>query len=182
MPDVEKAHVTLLSPDAPFLPSDIEKLKRPSLQNDLDISAANVSMSPSSGNISLDDTSNHHEFPEGGFRAYLTVFGAFLALFCTFGHMNSFGTYQAWYSEKQLHHLPSSTISWIGSLQLWIFFFSGGPIGQLFDKFGPTWLMVAGTIIYVFSIMMTSLSSRFYQYILAQGILFGLGVGLLYDS
>ncbi|KAG6914596.1 hypothetical protein DXG01_016430 [Tephrocybe rancida] len=179
MLDVEKLHVTL-SPNVSFPPSDVETLKPPSLQqiDTLDISA-NASMAPS--HISLDDVTSrtsHHEYPEGGFRAYLTVFGAFLALFCTFGHMNSFGTYQAWYSGKQLGHLSPSTISWIGSLQLWVFFFSGGPIGQLFDKFGPTWLMVAGTLIYTFSIMMTSLSSQFYQYILAQGILFGLGVGL----
>lgn len=63
-------------------------------------------------------------FPDGGARAWLTVFGAFLALFCTFGQLNSFGTFQAWYAEHQLHGLPPSTISWIGSLQLWVFFFS----------------------------------------------------------
>jgi hypothetical protein len=73
---------------------------------------------------SLDDGASRHDYPEGGFRAYLTVFGAFIALFCTFGQMNSFGTYQTWYSDHQLQHLPPSTISWIGSLQLWIFFFS----------------------------------------------------------
>ena len=69
-------------------------------------------------------TTSCHEYPEGGTRSYLTVFGAFLALFCTFGQMNSFGTYQTWYKQNQLHHLPPSTISWIGSLQLWVFFFS----------------------------------------------------------
>ena len=63
-------------------------------------------------------------FPDGGARAWLTVFGAFLALFCTFGQLNSFGTFQAWYAEHQLHQFPPSTIAWIGSLQLWVFFFS----------------------------------------------------------
>ena len=59
-----------------------------------------------------------------GAKAWLTVLGAFLALFCTFGQLNSFGTFQTWYAEHQLHHLPPSTIAWIGSLQLWVFFFS----------------------------------------------------------
>jgi hypothetical protein len=54
----------------------------------------------------------------------LTVLGAFLALFCTFGQMNSFGTYHSWYSRHQLHGLSPSKISWIGSLQLWFFFFT----------------------------------------------------------
>lgn len=54
----------------------------------------------------------------------LTVLGAFLALFCTFGQMNSFGTYHSWYSRHQLHGQSPSKISWIGSLQLWFFFFT----------------------------------------------------------
>jgi hypothetical protein len=65
-----------------------------------------------------------HNFPEGGFKAYLTVLGASMALACTFGQLSAFGTYQAWYASHQLRHLPASTISWIGSLQFWVFFFS----------------------------------------------------------
>jgi hypothetical protein len=80
-------------------------------------------ISSSSSQTSGDDTVDSHECA-GGVKAYLTVFGAFLALFCTFGQMNSFGTYQTWYKAHQLHQLPPSTISWIGSLQLWVFFFS----------------------------------------------------------
>lgn len=64
------------------------------------------------------------QFPERGTKGYLAVFGAFMALFCTFGQMNAFGTFQAWYEEHQLSHLQPSTIAWIGSLQLWVFFFS----------------------------------------------------------
>lgn len=64
------------------------------------------------------------EITDGGVRAWLSVLGASLALFATFGLMNAFGTFQAWYSSHQLQHLPPSTISWIGSLQLWMFFFA----------------------------------------------------------
>jgi hypothetical protein len=54
---------------------------------------------------------------------WLAIFGAFLALLCSFGQMNAFGTYQLWYSEHQLSGYSPSSISWIGSLQLWTFFF-----------------------------------------------------------
>jgi nitrate/nitrite transporter NarK len=90
-------------------------------------------ISSSSSQTSVDDDVGRHEY--GGAKAYLTVFGAFLALFSTFGQMNSFGTYQTWYKAHQLHHLPPSTISWIGSLQLWVFFFSVCPV--LFGGFLP---------------------------------------------
>jgi hypothetical protein len=61
---------------------------------------------------------------EGGLVGWTTVFGAFLGLFATFGQLNSFGSYQAYYSAHQLATYSASEISWIGSLQLWTFFFS----------------------------------------------------------
>ena len=68
---------------------------------------------------------NHlHKYPEGGLKAYLTVLGAFITLAATFGQLSAFGTFQAWYASHQLQHMPASMISWIGSLQLWIFFFT----------------------------------------------------------
>ncbi|PIL34880.1 MFS general substrate transporter [Ganoderma sinense ZZ0214-1] len=119
-------------------------------------------------------------YPDGGTRAWLAVFGAFLALFCTFGQLNSFGTFQTWYHEHQLSALPASTIAWIGSLQLWVFFFCGGFVGRLFDAYGPRPIMVVGTLMLVLGTMMTSISSEYYQYILAQGILVGLGIGTVF--
>lgn len=61
---------------------------------------------------------------EGGAKGILTVIGAFFALFSTFGLLNTFGTFQLWYASHQLSAYSPSTISWIGSLQLWLFFFS----------------------------------------------------------
>lgn len=40
--------------------------------------------------------------------------------------------------------------------------------------------MTAGSVIFVASLMLTSISTRYYQYLLFQGVFFGLGVGLLY--
>ena len=63
-----------------------------------------------------------------------------------------------------------------------LFNHQGATIGRLFDTHGPTWLMIAGTICCFISTLTTSLCEEYYQYILSQGILFGLGVGLLYVS
>jgi len=52
-------------------------------------------------------------------------------------------------------------------------------VGRCFDRYGPRPLLVTGTVIYVSSVMMTSLCKSYYQYLLAQGVLFGLGVGLM---
>jgi len=68
------------------------------------------------------DVQSREERP--GTKGYLTVFGAFVSLLVTFGQMNAFGTFQAWYSSHQLASMSQSTISWIGSLQLLVFFLS----------------------------------------------------------
>ncbi|KAI0671247.1 MFS general substrate transporter [Trametes maxima] len=142
-------------------------------------SATVVNECPSESHApSLSDTDL--TFPDGGAAAWLTVLGAFLALFCSFGQLNSFGTFQTWYAEHQLSHLPPSTIAWIGSLQLWVFFFSGGFIGRLFDAHGPRLLLIIGTLILVFGTMMTSISTQYYQYILSQGILVAIGIGTVF--
>ncbi|EGO18722.1 hypothetical protein SERLADRAFT_480402 [Serpula lacrymans var. lacrymans S7.9] len=120
------------------------------------------------------------KFVEGGVRGYLTIFGAFLSLFAAFGQSIAFGSFQLWYAVNQLSSYSASDISWIGSLQLWVFFFSGSFVGRLFDAYGPTVLLASGTVILTLSLMMTSLASRYYEFILAQGILFGIGFGLMF--
>jgi hypothetical protein len=63
-------------------------------------------------------------FVEGGLHGYLTVLGAFFALFAAFGQSMAFGSFQLWYSQNQLVDYTASDISWIGSVQLWVFFIS----------------------------------------------------------
>ena len=153
--------------------------------------------SPISSRLSLPTKRKQPALEIPTWRRWLTVIGAFLALFCTFGQLSSFGTFLSWYSHNQLSSYSPSVISWIGSLQLWVFFFSvsisgryhtticskvfnqGAIVGRYFDHYGPRPLLVTGTVIYVSSVMMTSLCKSYYHYLLAQGALFGLGVGLM---
>jgi hypothetical protein len=87
--------------------------------------AAVIDTSSSNGTGTTLQADNHVTEPStNGFKAKLTVFGAFIALFCTFGQMSAFGTFQTWYAAHQLRELHPSTIAWIGSIQLWTFFFS----------------------------------------------------------
>lgn len=92
----------------------------------------------------------HMVFPEGGFRAWSVALGTGGVLFCTFGYANAFGVYQEYYETNQLRHNSPSTISWLGSIQ--IFFLFGGTLfgGPLFDRYGakasffypiPFWLL-----------------------------------------
>ena len=130
-------------------------------------------------------------------RRWLVVLGAFLALFCTFGQLISFGTYLSWYRHNQLGSYSPSAIAFIGSLQLWVFFFSvsalvahdattisnvldqGGFVGWYFDRYGPRPILLTGSAIYASSLVMISFCQNYYQYLLIQGVFFGLGVGVM---
>jgi hypothetical protein len=61
---------------------------------------------------------------DGGLDGWVTVFGAFWGLFASFGQVNTFGSYQAYYVKHQLINHSPSAISWIGSIQLCALFFS----------------------------------------------------------
>ncbi|KAG0699131.1 MFS general substrate transporter [Suillus ampliporus] len=121
-------------------------------------------------------------FPEGGLQAWLTVLGGSMILFCTFGTVQSFGVYQAYYTSHYLPQYVSSDISWIGSVQTFLLFAGGLPAGKLFDEGYFHHCIGAGSLIYLFSIFMLSLAKphQYYQIFLSQGIGMGLGMGLLF--
>ncbi|EXU99397.1 MFS transporter [Metarhizium robertsii] len=119
------------------------------------------------------------DWPEGGTRAWLVVAGGFCVSFSTFGYSNAYGIYQDYYSEHMLSHETQSTISWIGSVQLF-FLYAGGVVGgPLFDRYGAK-VMPLPALIMVVAVMMTSLCTQYYQFMLAQGILGGLSSGMLF--
>ena len=102
--------------------ADIEKqpslpTRRSSLEGTSEISQPNSTLQPETPLIgAADDDANSR------LRAWLAVLGGFLALFCSFGQLSAFGTFQSWYSTHQLSSSSLFSISWIGSLQLWMFF------------------------------------------------------------
>lgn len=53
-------------------------------------------------------------------------------------------------------------------------------MGPAFDKFGARELTIPGMILYVLSLMLTSLGKKYYQIFLAQGILFGIADAMVF--
>ncbi|TDZ14528.1 MFS transporter asaE [Colletotrichum orbiculare MAFF 240422] len=122
------------------------------------------------------------DFPDGGTQAWLAVFGGWCALFCTFGLINCVGVFQAYYLDGPLRDYPSSTVSWITSLQVWTMTFGGALFGRLYDSYGPKYLLYGGTVVYVFGLMMTSLSTKYYQFILAQSLVSSIGSSAAFNA
>jgi hypothetical protein len=100
---------------------------------------------------SLDEDIN---FPEGGRQAWLVVFGSWCALFSSLGLMNTMGAFEQYISAHQLKDLDVSTVGWIFSLYAFLTFGVGLFVGPLFDKYGPKWLIISGSVLVVLSMDM----------------------------
>ncbi|KAH7075320.1 major facilitator superfamily domain-containing protein [Paraphoma chrysanthemicola] len=121
------------------------------------------------------------EAPDGGLAAWLVVFGAWCTSFCSFGWNNSIGTFQEYYQTDLLRQYSPGTISWIPSLQIFFMFAMGPIVGRLYDRYGPRYLIIVGSFLHVFGLMMVSISTEYYQIMLSQGVCSAIGVSLIFQ-
>ncbi|KMK61304.1 MFS monocarboxylate transporter (Mct) [Aspergillus fumigatus Z5] len=115
-----------------------------------------------------------------GLHAWTVVAGAWCCLFCGFGWVNAIGVFQDYYQHNQLREYSASSISWILSLEPFVLFAAGIVLGRVFDNYGPKWMLLIGTFLHVFGLMMISVSSEYYQFLLAQGICSPLGASFVF--
>ncbi|TGO53860.1 hypothetical protein BCON_0116g00040 [Botryotinia convoluta] len=122
----------------------------------------------------------HADIPNGGVVAWLQVVGSFFLFFNSWGIVNMFGAFQTFYENDLLSHESPSNISWIGSIQAFLLLLVGVFTGPLFDAglFRP--LLCTGTFMVVFGMMMTSISTSYWQIVLAQAMCMGIGLGCLF--
>lgn len=135
--------------------------------------------------------------PDGGLQAWLTVAGASVALFVSFGWVNCIALFQSEYETNQLKDYSSSEVSWItsmecmytiyvlshlGDLTVLVFFmlFTSPVSGKLFDSYGPRVPIAIGSVLHVFGLMMASLSTKYYQLMLSQSVVSGIGSSLIF--
>ena len=135
--------------------------------------------------------------PNGGLAAWLQCAGSFFLFFNCWGVVNSFGgtlhkpkvrflsnsdtgVFQTFYERELLTEQTSSNISWIGSIQAFLLVFVGVVTGPLFDHGYIRALIVTGSFLVIFGMMMTSLCTAYWQIMLSQGCVVGLGCGCLF--
>ncbi|KAJ5670773.1 uncharacterized protein N7477_006136 [Penicillium maclennaniae] len=118
--------------------------------------------------------------PNGGLVAWLQVAGAFFLFFNSWGIVNTFGVFQSYYEDDLLSSYFASSISWIGTIQGFLLFLVGVVVGPVFDKGNCKTLVAIGSFLVVFGLMMTSLSTQYYQIFLAHGVAVGVGCAFLF--
>ncbi|EAS33852.3 MFS monocarboxylate transporter [Coccidioides immitis RS] len=115
-----------------------------------------------------------------GWKAWSQVLASWIMFFDTWGIVTAFGVFQTYYEQAILSQESPSTISWIGSIQSFLLLFIGAVTGPLFDAGYSRHLLISGTFLVPFGLMMTSVAKSFWQILLAQGFCLGLGCGCLF--
>lgn len=122
---------------------------------------------------------NVDDFPEGGLRAYLVVFGSFMGLVPCFGIFNILGVIESYVNENQLSSVNSSTVGWIFSVFSFITYTTCIFSGTYFDRNGSRVPLIIGTILFVTGIIATASSRTVLHFILSFSLLTALGNGVL---
>lgn len=115
------------------------------------------------------------EREQSGVKAWLKVLGCFIIFINTYGMASSFGVYQAYYESTALPHHSPSTISWIGTAQVFFLGFTGIVAGPLYDRGYVQSVLAVGCSLVVVGLFMLSLSTEYYQILLSQGVCIGIG-------
>ncbi|KUI59778.1 Riboflavin transporter MCH5 [Cytospora mali] len=118
--------------------------------------------------------------PNGGVLAWLQVAGGFMLFFSTWGMINAFSVFQTYYESGELFEASSSDISWFGSIQCFLLELNGLVAGPIYDRGYLRLLIITGSFMVVFGLMMLSLCTKYWQVLLAQAFCVGIGAGLLF--
>ncbi|KAL2435293.1 MFS-type transporter [Exophiala dermatitidis] len=117
--------------------------------------------------------------PDGGWEGWRQVAAAHVVVAFSWGLINSFGFFQTYYT--QLLGVSSSSVAWIGSIQIFLIFFVGVFSGSAFDAGHSLHLIVgSGCLLNILGIFMTSISKTYWQFMLSHGICCGLSNGLMF--
>ncbi|KAF7966769.1 hypothetical protein HWV62_37063 [Athelia sp. TMB] len=120
------------------------------------------------------------DYPDGGLRAWIIVFGTMCATFSTFGYVNAWGVFQAYYEETILKDSSPSNIAWIGSIQYSLVFVPGLVTGRMFDLGYFHIPLFCASCLLVVATFLVAECKEYWQFLLCQGFAVGLGCGTIF--
>jgi len=95
--------------------------------------------------------------------------------------INCVGVFQDYYMRVPLREYSPSDVAWIPALETFFMLACGPFAGKLFDNYGPRYVLLVGTFLHVFGLMMASISHKYYQFLLSQGICSAIGACFIFN-
>ncbi len=103
-----------------------------------------------------------------------------MLFFNSWGLLNTFGVFQTYYESGTLFTESSSNIAWIGGIQAYMLLTVGFISGPIYDRGYLRTLVIVGSFAVVFGLMMLSICKTYWQALLTQGFVVGIGAGCLF--
>ncbi|KAI8331623.1 major facilitator superfamily domain-containing protein [Choanephora cucurbitarum] len=117
--------------------------------------------------------------PDGGWEAWLVVFGGFLGNVSIFGVNYTWAVFLSHYNTN-VYPGKMNELSWIGSICVALFFVIG-PINEWIScKIGYRYMLLIGAILCPLGLMLASITQEIWQLYLTQGVIFGLGASFVF--
>ncbi|KAK3489432.1 major facilitator superfamily domain-containing protein [Neurospora hispaniola] len=109
-------------------------------------------------------------------RSWLTVIGAWLAIFSSFGLLTVLSICQSYLSgeNEQVASISDGTFAWVFSLYFVVSLGLGMYVGPLSDRFGARYMVLSGTVFLGVGLVVLACRSETWAILLAFGILSGL--------
>lgn len=129
----------------------------------------------------LEDSEGEIEltYPEGGRKAWSTVFSGFIGLLCAFGLINTMGAIESYVSNHILEDTNKVALSMVFSIFIFLIMSVMMVSGILFDRYGYKQLCISGTIMTCGGLFATGSCTELYQFFLSFSVCTGIGIGFL---
>jgi MFS family permease len=105
--------------------------------------------------------------------AWWVLFGCWVTLFPAFGLMVSIGTLQDYWHGHQLADYNPRDIGWISGVFVYLALALGICVGPLFDRYGPRWIALIGSCLYVAMTFLLAECREYWHFMLCLGVLGG---------
>ncbi len=114
---------------------------------------------------------------DGGY-SWIIVLCCFFLQFYSIGIPYSFGAIMI--KLKEEYRSTDSIVSWIGSIQAFMLYFTGFIAAPLIEQYSYRTIAICGTIISMLGIIVSAFSPNIYILYLTYGLVPGLGFGFMY--
>ena len=101
-------------------------------------------------------------------------------MFVSVGWNNAAGVLQTIYQTDLLVSFSPSAIGWIISIQTFFMFVIAPITGQVFDSYGPRWIVLGGSVLQVLGVMTMGSCTEYWQLVLSQSLCTGVGGGAIF--
>jgi MFS family permease len=105
--------------------------------------------------------------------------GSFFIICGTFGLVSIVGIFSVYWQEHQLSEYSARDVGWIPAVNIFILLFLGVQIGPMFDRYGPRWLLIVGSVLNVGGLFILAECTAYWHFMLVYGVVIGTAGALL---